>query len=472
MALSRREMLAGVAGGCALSVSARGGAQTAAITPERFGALGDGRTNDTDAFAAMAAFVNARGGGEIVLRRTTYAVGKQRQAMDSGADYAFDPARILHFVGCAGPLIIRGNGAHLQGQAGLRYGTFHPVTGRPTRHPMPYIKAGELASPYRAMIRVEGCSGPVEISDLELDGNAGALVIGGQYGDVGWQIPATGLELVDNSGPERLSGIYSHHHALDGMIINGLDRRSSVSGVEDVRCEYNGRQGCSIVGGRGYSFTRCKFNHTGKAAIHSPPGAGVDVESEAGKRVGDLRFMACEFSNNGGAGLVADSGPSEGASFERCTFIGTTNWAAWPNKPRFRFASCNFVGAIVHAFGDPDPERAGQFHDCTFRDDPALTPTGQVYGGENLSRPIADLPHNPNVLFNRCQFLLTHDCVLPWTTNVTIFSDCVLSQRAPAQSYPRGTFLGRNVLTGNIALYSARIRGEVILNGKRVPPTG
>jgi len=75
------------------------------------------------------------------------------------------------------------------------------------------------------------------------------------------------------------------------------------------------------------------------------------------------------------------------------------------------------------------------------------------------------------VMFNHCRFLLTHQAVLPWTTNVVIFADCILSQRARAQSYPRGTFVGRNVLTGNIALYSARIRGEVILNGRRLSTT-
>jgi len=469
MTWTRRELLFGAAGSCGILASAPGSAQVAAITPESFGARGDGRTNDTAAFAALAAFVNARGGGEIVLRRTTYVVGMQRR--QPGGQYAFEPATIMEFIGCAGPLIIRGNGARLKSAGGLRYGTFHPVTGRPTRNPMPYIKPGELATPYRSMIRVERCHGLVDISDLELDGNVGGLLIGGQYGDVGWQIPAVGIQLVDNSGPERLSRIHSHHHALDGIIIDGPDRRSAVSTLDEVTCVYNGRQGCSIVGGRGYSFTRCRFNHTGKVEIHSPPGAGVDIESEAGKHVGDLHFVECEFSNNTGAGLVADSGPSEGASFERCTFIGTTNWAVWPNKPRFRFIKCSFVGAIVHAFGDPDPERACQFHDCTFRDDPALSPTGQVYGGTNPSRPIADLPHNPNLVFNRCQFLLTHDAVLPWTTNVTIFRDCLLSQRAKAQSYPRGTFLGRNILTGNIGLYSARIRGDVILNGQRVPPT-
>jgi hypothetical protein len=467
MTLTRRQLLLATAGSWAVAHSARGVGQVAAIAPESFGARGDGTTNDTAAFAAMAAFVNARGGGEIVLRRTTYLVGMQRH--QPGRQYAFGPAPIMEFLGCTGPLVIRGNGARLLCQAGLRYGTFHPVTGRPTRNPMPYTSPGQLASPYRSMIRVENCSGLVDIRDLELDGNVGRLLIGGQYGDVGWQIGTTGIQLVNNQGPERLSRIHSHHHALDGLIIDGPDRRNATSAIDDFVSEYNGRQGCSIVGGRGYTFTRCKFNHTGKVPISSPPGAGVDIEAEAGKRVSNLSFVDCEFSNNSGAGLTADSGPSEGASFERCTFIGTTSWAAWPNKPDIRFIGCTFVGPIVHAYGSVDPRRACQFHDCTFRDDPALSPTGQIYGGANESRPIADLSNNPNVLFNRCRFLLTHRSVLPWTTNVVIFADCTLSQRAPAQSYPRGTFIGRNVLTGNIELYSARIHGEVIFNGRRLP---
>ena len=97
-------------------------AQSGAITPERFGALGDGRTNDTAAFAAMAAFVNHQGGGEIALRKTTYIVGGHGPGGQPG--YRHGPASILDFVGCARPLIIRGNGARLRCAPGLRYGTF------------------------------------------------------------------------------------------------------------------------------------------------------------------------------------------------------------------------------------------------------------------------------------------------------------------------------------------------------------
>lgn len=463
MRLSRRDLLAAGAG---IPVALRA-TPTAADTvrPEQFGARGDGATNDTHAFAAMSAFVNARGGGTIVLRPVTYIVGEQGPGQESG--YAFGPKPIMLFIGCSQPLVIRGNGARLRCAPGLRYGTFDPVTGQPTRHPTPYLKGGELSVPYHAMITVRGCTGAVEISDLELDGNLERLRIGGKYGDAGWQLPASGIELVDNSGPERLARIHSHHHPLDGLIINGIDRDRRVrSMIDSVRLDHNGRQGCSIVGGRGYDFRSCRFTDTGKSVIASAPGAGVDIEAEAGKSVRDLTFSSCTFSNNFGCGLVADSGPSDGARFDNCTFIGTTSWAAWPNKPRFRFNGCTFVGSIVHAYGDPDPDRACQFRNCTFRDDPALSPTGEVYGGGNPTRPIADLPGNRNVLFSGCKFLLTHRSALPYTTNVVIFENCTLSQKSPAQGYPRGTFIGRNVITGNVGLYSARIHGELIVNGQ------
>ena len=470
MQIERRQLLFSAAA-CAWVIDAAPAWSTAgALTPERFGAKGDGITNDTDAFARMATALSVQGGGEIALRKVTYIVGRQIRGSAERTGYSFEPAPILEFFGLSGTLVIRGHGARIKAADGLRYGTFDPVTGHKTTHQMPYVRGGELATPYRAMIQIKSCAGPIEISDLELDGNLRALKIGGQYGDTGWQIPAVGIFLQDNLGSERISRVYSHHHAQDGIQIDGVDQDRGLlaaSYVENVRCEYNGRQGVSLVGGRRYFFSDCKFNHTGKANIASAPGAGVDIEAERRKKIRNVSFVRCEFSNNSGAGMVADSGDSEEVSFARCTFVGTTNWSVWPDKPFFRFTDCTFVGAFVHAFGDKNPERATQFRRCTFRDDPSLSPTKEVYGGENTDRPIADLPGNENVLFHQCYFLLTHNSVLPWSVNV-IYSDCILSQRASRESYPRGTYIGRNTITGRSVLYSSNIVGDLIYNGRSI----
>ena len=472
MTLTRRNLIetAGVSGvALCLPISAcRAAVSAGALTPEQFGAKGDGRTNDSAAFAALAAEVNRRGGGTVQLRRAVYIVGRQVQAFGSRASYAFEPAKIMEFVGLTGPLTIRGNGATLRCARGLRYGTFHPVSGAKTSHQMPHTAPGELSTPYRWMILVKDCRGAVDISDLELDGNIGAQAIGGKWGDTGWQIPAGGIGLVGNRGTEKLARIHTHHHGQDGLYVDGVDANRGVrSTIANVRCEYNGRQGCSVVGGRGYDFRDCQFNHTGRANVASAPGAGVDIEAEAGKKVRDISFSGCTFSNNHGQGMVADSGDSEGVDFTSCTFIGTTNWAIWPNKPRFRFNRCTFVGAIVQAYGPAQPELACQFYDCTFRDDPALAPGGRVYGGTNTDRPIADLPSQQNVLFSRCRFELTHDSVLPWTTQV-IYSNCTMSQRSKRTSYPRGFYLGRSTLVGEAGISGSLIKGELMFNGTRM----
>jgi hypothetical protein len=475
-ALSRRALLAGGAAafvaGCAPGrADAQAGRDT--LTPEMFGAKGDGITNDTDAFGRLAEELSRRGGGTISLRKTTYLIGRQLRDPRPNSGWAFNPVWIMQFRNLAGPLTILGNGAVLRCAPGLRYGTFDPATGQPTRHPVPYLNPAERASPYEYMIFVENCGGAVTISDLELDGNLKRHVVGGPYGDTGIQIAASGLFLRNNRGSETLRNIYSHHHPQDGVIIDGLDDAALAARVtrraDGVRCEHNGRQGCSLVGGRGWTFSGCKFNHTGKAGIGSAPAAGFDIEAEGGKTIRNIAFEDCEFSDNVGCGLVADSGDSQGATFTRCRFVGTTMWCAWPDKPGFRFRGSTFVGSIVHCYGDSDPKKAAQFYGCTFTDDPKQSPTGQVYREGRPDGSIADLGETVNVLFDHCRFLAVGGAVLPWSTGV-IYSNCTMRQTSKSAGYPRGTYLGRNTIDApRVELYGTKNRGELLVNGAPLP---
>lgn len=427
------------------------------FTPEQFGAKGDGVTNDSDALTRMAAAVNLAGGGTIVFRPVTYIVGQQRLGVPG--KYSFPPPDLLYFTKCSLPLIIRGNGATLKAATGLRFGVFRS-DGSPLPTKLPYLEDG-LATPYRAMIHVSGSTASVEIHDIELAGPGDAIILGGKFGDTGWQIPGSGILLTENRGPELVRSVHSHHHPLDGIMIDGVDETTEASRrVIDLRASDNGRQGCSIVGGRRYRFTNCSFRRSGRGKVSSAPGAGVDIEAENGKLIREISFDNCTFADNAGVGLIADSGDSARVTLDRCTFIGTTTWSAWPRKPYMRFSNCTFVGSLSNAFGDDDPARATQFVKCVFTDDPTLAPRGVVNGG-----PLADLSSARNILFDECRFEAAHASVLPWSTHA-IYRDCTMTQKSRVQSFPRGHFQGQNTIIGNVDLNSSRIAGTLVVNGR------
>jgi hypothetical protein len=457
----RRQLLRAVASAALVVALAPAARAQITFTPERFGAKGDGRTDDSVAFAHLSEAVNAAGGGTVLLRRTTYLVGTQNRAPDG----RFVEAQLMVFTNCRQPLAIRGNGARLRCAPGQRYGVFLP-DGSP--NPEIVRKGTEgMTRPYAAMIEARFCSGGVLIENIELDGNSSELVLGGRRGDKGWQIGCAGVVFRNNSGPERMVNVSAHHQPHDGFYIDGP--RAPTPGVArhflNLQADANGRQGMSIVGGQDYRIEQSSFTRTGRGAVASAPGAGLDIEAERKKPIRNLAFLSCRFADNKGCGMVADSGDTANVSFTDCVFVGTDNWSAWPNKPGFRFDRCTFAGSLVHPFADSDPTRATAFTKCLFTDNPALSPTGQLRLRKNLS---ADISHADNVLFDQCRFVMDHDGVLPFSDG-PIYRNCTMSQRAARRAVTRGTFEGRNVINGQVDLGMSAIIGETILNGAVVP---
>jgi hypothetical protein len=271
-----------------------------------------------------------------------------------------------------------------------------------------------------------------------------------------------------------LRNIHSHHHPQDGVMIDGVDdpalARRVIRLAENVRCDRNGRQGCSLVGGRGWTFRGCAFTRTARGKIASAPAAGFDIEAEGAKTIRDVRFEDCEFSDNAGCGLVADSGDSAGVTFQRCRFVGTTNWSAWPNKPGFRFSACTFVGTVVRLFLASDPQQATRFTDCLFTDDPKLAPGGRVYREGRADGPLLDAAETSNPYFDRCRFLAVGGAVLPWSMRAT-YANCTMRQTSRSMGYPRGTFVGHNRIDSPaLSLYGIKLEGDVLYNGTPFHP--
>lgn len=352
-----------------------------------YGAVGDGKTDDTAAFYAAAKAIEDSGGGTLTLTGgKTYRVGKQVHI--PGKYPYYQPEKMIEINGAAHKVTIQGNGATVKLNDGLRYGSFDKNTGEPLN-----IKSTDwdCLGNIGHVIDLRECV-EVEINDVKLDGNMYNYILGGEWGDFGRQTRSMGIYLGRNH-KVSVYNITANYFGLDGMAIswNGLDANTPPKPhyLENVECCYNGRQGLSWVGGNMLTVVNSKFNHTGKARIASLPKSGVDIEAEY-SICRNGKFINCEFINNSTAGVVSDCGNNADCTFIGCTFWGTTGYAIWPKMPGFKFIDCNIYGAVVNVYGSDDPNKATQFTNCYFEDIQVKgfttnTPTAIVHcHGENV----------------------------------------------------------------------------------------
>ena len=367
------------------------------------GARCDGTTNDTAAFVAASDKINQAGGGTLWLPSggVTCIVGQQTFKAGSG----YSTSSIINIHDCPNKVTIYGNGAKLRAADGLRFGSFNPNTGEPYTPPsMPFTTYPYGVSAY-VMVHLQG-NASASVVDLELDGNINGLKLGGQYGDVGIQLPAFGIIAYSNENLE-IKRIHTHHHGTDGVMVGfpGLTEQSAPTPtlLEDVVSEYNARQGFSWVGGIGMTVRRSKFMSSGKARFGSPPGAGIDIEAEESVNR-DGVFENIQIANNSGVGFVADSGDSARITVRNSSIWGNSGWSIWPLKPHMRFEGCDIHGAAVNLFGSKDdPASAVKFVGCSF-DDVDHPQFGKAYGDMllNLGAGISQ-----NVEFENCKFTAT-----------------------------------------------------------------
>jgi len=450
-------------------------ARGVAITPEKFGALGDGWTNDTIAFQKMAAAINAAGGGTIEFRSgAVYILGKQTLTKHPGP-LMYTPAGLGAINACTTPVTIIGNGATLKFANGLRYGCFNADGTAAAAN-----TAGTRSIPshyFEGLLTIKNCSARVHVRDVNIDGNLPNFLIGGQDhapGDSGWQIPGDGLMVFDNVGGEFYENIHVKDAPRDGIM---AWRSTAAAGNRKIPATFRGctadscgRLAFSLTGGIGYSFFNVRGTNSGSGALGSPPLAGMDIESEQAP-IRDVLISDSAFYGNNNTALVADSGDSAGIRLVRSTFVGDINWGAWLNK-QFVAEECLFLGPTNVPYEDGDQSKAGKFFRCKFSDDPRLSPTGALATGNPIING-AGGSLGLNTLYDQCRIDAGHQSYGP-AVNGSIFRDCTINVRSPHKiTIVNGKFRGKNRITApsasmeNLPKFVIENGGELLFNRER-----
>lgn len=304
------------------------------FAPEWFGAVGDGVTDDYEAWEALKRAVNSN--GKAVIEFQPSAVYRIDRYYDSVAfpDNISTPWQNLT------SLYVRGNGAKIDLKADFERSA--SVT-RATLLP--------FSLRFSDNIIIEG---------LELDGNVQDMTREAGLGEGSGNY---GVEVYDCNNI-TFRNMWVHHFATDGILL-GIENLCYNIRLDQVRCTNNARQGMSIISAREVYCTRCEFNDTGRDTgaygAHSP-GGGVDIEPDFipnGGYCGDIVFEHCQFRNN-----VAQFYSSEPFNVERvvcrdCEFEsldGDPSFQVIAASKGVHFERCKFFldsGHILAGFAEP-----------------------------------------------------------------------------------------------------------------------
>lgn len=287
----RRAMLGSLAGSAAFLISTAGRAQASGkrLTPEMFGAKGDGRTDDYSALRKLAAAASGTNGTSIQFGRgKRYRI--ERIAIVGGSKK--NDVSDIAFSGCSG-LTIDLNGATIDVK-----GDFHRA---------PDFKSGKHAISYTQGVQpfvFRNCRSLI-VRNGSMTGNANRMTRDATVVEGGGR----GILLYGCAGV-LLEDLHVHHFSTDGLqIYPGAGGKVSTDvTLRRVALTNNARQGLSNSGGIGVSAIDSVFSRNGytEGPYRHAPCAGVDLEPNSilAQRA-DFRALRCRFDNNRGSPIAA-----------------------------------------------------------------------------------------------------------------------------------------------------------------------
>ncbi|MER3366534.1 hypothetical protein ABQD47_18135 [Providencia rettgeri] len=272
-----------------------------------FGAVNGG--NNTAAFQRLAAACNAKKSHFKVIFDVAEAeiFDEVINANPSENERYYQSAGDIFSLKNCSDFELDFTGCKMITKKGLHYGSFHPLTGLRYDPPSGNFTNQSYAASIGVVVNLENCKRYVGVNFFA-SGSNDSLNIGGRWGDTGIQLTHIGIREFNCS-----NGVWHNrtcnYFGLDGTYIGGSSSvdYGSITIINET-CEYNGRQGFSFTGGKGIVFINPRWCYTGMGAIYSSPGAGIDIEPNAGFSTKSLKIINPCVVGNRGAGVLALGG--------------------------------------------------------------------------------------------------------------------------------------------------------------------
>jgi hypothetical protein len=355
------------------------------LTPEQFGAVGDGVTDDQAAFDLLNAELATNGGFVQLGHNKTYIGGRQI----SGGTYYREGVSIIKCTTPGAKLIVNMNGATLKFKSGLKFGSFDAATGLP-KGAASFLdsEAADLAF----AILGEDLDLMVVYGGGEMDGNISGMTVGGEWhapSDSGRQLAHYGLGAIDCETVIWRDFPYIHDFGLDGWLYAyaGLGEESDPKPFRfKTRVDRVGRNCASLTGCNDVRGTPI-HSRAGEAINAGVPGGEfgtapascLDIEAE-GSICRNIELAGGKLISGAASNtaLVADSGDSAKITVEGTQIVGNIYING---KKRVIFDKIEHNG-ICGALGGghDDPADNTLFIDCKLSDEPLFEDEAPTMG--------------------------------------------------------------------------------------------
>lgn len=269
------------------------------INVRKFGAIGNGKSNDYAAIQKAIAELHRLKTGTLFFPKGIYKVdevfrqNEMGKVLNGKSHFFFIGLKNISIKGEKGTIIsIKGN-FHKKTEWEIKERNF----GYSFDHQISFI--------------FRQCRN-ITIENIEINGNCDKMTHGSNtientaYGFL------FGYVITDTVQNVRMKNVYVHHMSTDGVCWKGAGGGFY---AEKLKLKNNGRCALSIVQGKNMRFVDCEFSETGvtgKYESHSP-NTGVDIENESYNTIENIIFQKCRFVRNKNTQFVATGFDGVGA---------------------------------------------------------------------------------------------------------------------------------------------------------------